>query len=290
MHLFDFSKNEVTSMPLEVLKRTYLETNPITQEPIRGIHHYELIEKVCDIISQNNLSYEVREIFAAQNKDKNMPGVVVAPHIAEKFGKGSPESHCLRRVFTTLHITTDEHDETDTGLVIAYHQDGIQIAIGPNVKICHNQCILSPERYVANYGGKDKVKDFDKMFAIVDDWLKNFSEQRDLDLNTINRMKSISCDYRQVKELIGHLTINRVAYDNRIGTPQRYALNQGQISDFTHSYLNKYQKLIENNGDGVMSLWDIHNIGTEFYKPGMPIPNIIPQNLAWTETLKSFVY
>ena len=49
-----------------------------------------------------------------------------------------------------------ETDELTTTLVIAFHQDGIQAAIGPCVRVCHNQCILSPERSVSNYG-KDKV-------------------------------------------------------------------------------------------------------------------------------------
>lgn len=152
---FDFQNNNVEVMTLDTLRRTHKE-NDIYGNPLKGIYHYEVIERMADICQKHNLNYEVEEIFAAQNKNKAQPGVVVLPQVEQKYGAMAVEAHILRRVYTTIRIKEWETDELTTTLVIAFHQDGIQAAIGPCVRVCHNQCILSPERSVSNYG-KDKV-------------------------------------------------------------------------------------------------------------------------------------
>ena len=294
--LLDFQKNPTETLSLDMLRRTYLENDPITQLPLRGIHHYQLIDRVTSLLDQHKLTYRIEEIFAANNKDRSNPGVVVSPTAEEKYGKGSIESHCLRRVYTTIKIENESDEETETGLAIAFHQNGIQVAIGPNVKICRNQCILSKDRYVATYG-ENKVKDLDKLFQVVDDWLHNFSDHRAIDMRILEQMKNVSLDYRQVAELVGHLTYYRVGYDSGLiknfnpdeismNTVNKYPLNNGQINDFVHSYLTEYERRCIENENTIMSLYDVYNIATNLYKADkMVIPNIMTQNLAWTEVL-----
>lgn len=294
--LLDFQKNPTETLSLDMLRRTYLENDPITQLPLRGIHHYQLIDRVTSLLDQHKLTYRIEEIFAANNKDRNNPGVVVSPTAEEKYGKGSIESHCLRRVYTTIKIENESDEETETGLAIAFHQNGIQVAIGPNVKICRNQCILSKDRYVATYG-ENKVKDLDKLFQVVDDWLHNFSDHRAIDMRILEQMKNVSLDYRQVAELVGHLTYYRVGYDSGLiknfnpdeismNTVNKYPLNNSQINDFVHAYLTEYERRCIENIDTIMSLYDVYNIATNLYKADkMVIPNIMTQNLAWTEIL-----
>lgn len=284
--VFDFKKNSVEQMSLEVLKSTYLEVNPMTGDPLRGVHHYELIENIMAICKRHTPDVLVKEIFAAQSQDRLTPGVVVAPVMIEKYGQGSPESHCLRRVFTTIHVNSNTDEETDTGIAIAYHQDGIQVGFGPNVKICHNQCILSADRFISTYG-QNKIQDFSQLYQIIDDWMHNLQSIREEDLNMLTRMKEIPVDYRDAAELIGQLTLIRVGHDSNIARRNVYPLNQGQISMFTEKYLKAYKKRVEDEGDGRMSLYDIYNIATESYKPqAMAIPSIMPQNLAWATYIK----
>jgi hypothetical protein len=283
---FDFKENSVEIMDLDTLKRTYAETNPITLEPLKGIHHYQLIDRIAGMLNLHGIKYEIKEIFAAQNKDKNTPGVVIAPHIEKEFGKGAVEAHCLRRIYTTIQINDNEDDDSNTGLVIAYHQDGIQIAIGPNIKMCHNQCILSPERYVSTYGGASKVKDLEKLLNVVDDWLHNFDSQRQDDISVLQKMRTIMLTYRDVAELVGHLNFIRVGSDCHMTNDGKYPLSQGQISDFTEAYLRQYNKLLKAGDDTVMSLYEVYNLATTLYKPElMNIPTITTQNLAWTDML-----
>lgn len=281
--------NPIEILTLDELKQTYMEHNVKGEPMYNGIYHHDLIHNVGQLCKKHNLDYHVEEIFAAQNKRKGYDGVAVAPHIEKEYGENALQAHALRRVFTTIRINDMEDEESNTGLVISYHQDGLQFAIGPNVKACHNQCVLSAQRTVSNYGGEGKVKDLDKIFDVIDDWLHNFTEQRTYDSKVISQMKTIQTSYADVMQLIGRLNVIRVSKDSKNKSLKEnknlgkvYPLNQAQISEFTENYLLKCIELETTN----MSLWDVYNISTRFFKPGLTdIPNIVTQNVAWAEFL-----
>ena len=127
---FDFQKNGIETMNFETLQRTYKE-NDIYNKPVQGIYHYQVIQRMMDICEKYNLDYEVEEIFAAQNRNKTQPGVSILPQVEQTHGEKAVEAHILRRIFATIRIKDWETDELTTTLVVAYHQDGIQAAIGP---------------------------------------------------------------------------------------------------------------------------------------------------------------
>lgn len=286
----DFVKNSIEVLTIDELRMTYPEKSIEGVPSYNGIYHFDLIDRIGSIIESNGLSYNIEKIFAADNTKKNANGVAVNPEIEAIYGKGCIQAHALRRVFTTIRINDLEDEESNTGLAISFHQDGIQIGIGPNIKICTNQCILSSKSMITTYGGDNKVRDMEKVYQIIDDWMKNFAEHRTADQAVISKMKSINTTYSNVMELIGRLNTIRVVKDskykelksNEANLGRIYPLNQGQISQFTERYLLKCIELNTTN----MSLWDVYNVGTEFYKCGTTdIPNILPQNIAWSEFL-----
>ena len=261
---FDFQNNNVEVMTLDTLRRTHKE-NDIYGNPVKGIYHYE-----------------VEEIFAAQNKNKAQPGVVVLPQVEEKYGENAVEAHVLRRVYATIRIKNWETDELTTTLVVAFHQDGIQAAIGPCVLVCHNQCILSPERSVSNYG-KEKVST-EELFDRVDGWLSNFEEQMNEDRERIRRLKEKTITPVEMYAYIGLLTALRVSHDSSdkrlSSTVETYPLNQSQISIFTEDLLKLSQE------KQTLTAWDVYNCATELYKPGKTdLPAMIPQNGALAEMM-----
>lgn len=280
---FDFTTNSIEVVTLDTLRRTFKE-NDIYGAPLKGIYHYQVIEQMEEICRHNNLNYEVEEIFAAQNRNRNEPGVVVLPQVEEKFGERAVEAHILRRIYTTIRIKEQETDELTTSLVVAYHQSGIQVAIGPCVKICHNQCILSPERIVSNYG-KEKVST-EQLFERVDEWLGSFENHLAEDRERIAGLKAKILTPVEVYAYIGLLTTLRVSHDSsdkRLSSRvDIYPLNQSQISDFTEKLL----KLAIDKKQ--LTAWDLYNVATELYKPGSTdIPVVIPQNAALAELLLS---
>lgn len=278
---FDFSTNGVEVMTLETLERTHRE-NDVYGKPIKGIYHFQVIRRIVEMCEKYNLNYEVEEIFAAQNKNKDQPGVAILPFVEEKLGERAVEAHILRRIYTTVQIKNWETEELTTTLCIAYHQNGIQAAIGPCVKICHNQCILGPERSVANYGKNGVITE--ELFDRVDGWLRDFEQEMTEDRERIRRMKEKVISPVELYAYVGLLTALRVSHDskderlnNKVDT---YPLNQSQISDFTENLLllNERKKQI--------TAWDVYNVATEIYKPEKTvIPAMIPQNSAMAKLL-----
>ena len=280
---FDFQKNGIEVMNFETLQRTYKE-NDIYNNPVQGIYHYQVIRRMMDICEKYNLDYEVEEIFAAQNRNKTQPGVSILPQVEQTHGEKAVEAHILRRIFATIRIKDWETDELTTTLVIAYHQDGIQAAIGPCVKICHNQCILSPQRSISNYGKKKVTTD--ELFETVDGWLANFEVNMNEDIARIQRLKRRIIPMEEIYLYIGLLTALRVSHDssdrNLSSTVETYPLNQSQISIFTEEVL----KLAMSKGQ--ITAWELYNIATAIYKPGKTdFPALIPQNGAMAELLLS---
>lgn len=278
---FNFQENKIQILNIETLKKTHKE-NDVFGNPLKGMYHYQVIDEILNICKESGLSYDLEEIFAAHNKSSQFPGVSVLPQIEAIHGENATEAHILRRVFTTIRINDRQDAETTTTIAIAYHQDGVQIGFGPNVKICHNQCILSKERTAYNYG-KDGVSN-EEMFASVRNWLENFFEYRETDLRIIQRMKEIRCSQNDTYQLIGLLTCLRVAKDSTnkdlSSNVKQYPLTQAQITQFTEKYLIRHF-----NGQ-ISTLWDLYNIATEIYKPNRAeIPNLLPQNVAMMELL-----
>ena len=283
---FDFQKNGIEVMNFETLQRTYKE-NDIYNNPVQGIYHYQVIRRMMDICEKYNLDYEVEEIFAAQNRNKTQPGVSILPQVEQTHGEKAVEAHILRRIFATIRIRDWETDELTTTLVIAYHQDGIQAAIGPCVKICHNQCILSPQRSISNYGKKKVTTD--ELFETVDGWLANFEVNMNEDIARIQRLKRRIIPMEEIYLYIGLLTALRVSHDssdrNLSSTVETYPLNQSQISIFTEEVL----KLAMSKGQ--ITAWELYNIATAIYKPGKTdFPALIPQNGAMAELLLSRLF
>lgn len=208
---FDFQQNGIEVMDFDTLQRTYKE-NDIYNNPVQGIYHYQVIQRMMDICEKHNLDYEVEEIFAAQNRNKTQPGVSILPQVEQIHGEKAVEAHILRRIFTTIRIKDWETDELTTTLVVAYHQDGVQAAIGPCVKICHNQCILSPERSVCNYGKKKVTTE--ELFDTVDGWMANFEVNMNEDIERIQRLKRRVISLEEIYMYIGLLTALRVSHDS----------------------------------------------------------------------------
>ena len=252
---FDFQKNGIEVMNFETLQRTYKE-NDIYNNPVQGIYHYQVIRCMMDICEKYNLDYEVEEIFAAQNRNKTQPGVSILPQVEQTHGEKAVEAHILRRIFATIRIRDWETDELTTTLVVAYHQDGIQAAIGPCVKICHNQCILSPQRSISNYGKKKVTTD--ELFETVDGWLANFEVNMNEDIARIQRLKRRIIPMEEIYLYIGLLIALRVSHDssdrNLSSTVETYPLNQSQISIFTEEVL----KLAMSKGQ--ITAWDLYNV------------------------------
>ena len=283
---FSFDTAKVQSLTLEQLERTHKE-NDCFGNPLKGIYHYALLQQLIAMCNEQNYNVEVYDLFAAQNKDRNTPGVVLLPQVETQFGERAVEAHILRRVFANIRLTDFDDENNTTNLAIAFHQKGIQVGFGNMVKICHNQCMLSPSQYISSYSekgtGKGNGVSIPQILDTVKSWLLDARHIVVTEREKIERMQAIECNAQQLFTLIGMLTALRVkcdTHETEIKENRTYPLNQAQISKFTESLLLKYHR------EQKVTVWDVYNAATDLYKANsMDIPALLPQNRAMVSFL-----
>lgn len=274
--LLDFKAEPVQTLSLAELKETIDERN-IGGTPIGGITHYVLLERLQELLDTNKMVYDPMPIYATSGGASAFPGVTKFPLLEREYGEGALQAHVLRRLITGFNILKGEDDETTQSIAVAYHQQGIQVAFGPNIKICSNQCIMGAKNRFQTYG--DGKLDVERLFQIVTEWIHNYDAIRARDLSILNIMKNIILSYANVCDIIGELNIKRVLKDNLHVTTE-FILQQNQISDISTKYL-KYLAGTEKsiNYNRSMTLFEFYNMMTENYKPEFTdLPNIIGRN------------
>lgn len=283
---FDFEKAKTQVITLEQLSRTHREDD-VYGNPLRGIYHFDLFNKVIDECTELGYNVEVYDMFAAQNRDRQSPGVVRLPQVEAVKGQHAVEAHILRRVYANIRITDFDNDETTTNVAVAFHQKGIQIGFGPNVIICHNQCMLSPELYMSSYSEKGKKGSGMEVAAMLDklkSWLVDARHIIETDRERIAKMKETRITAEQMFLLIGLMTATRVKADTSrksIRENITYPLNQSQITLFTEDMLEAY------HDKEFVTAWDMYNSATNLYKANrMDIPALLPQNRAMVNFMR----
>ena len=283
----NFAEKSVQVLTLEELEKSYHE-NLTTGEPEGGIYHFALIQQVLEIFEERGLKPVVQEIFAAANRDSRRPGVTLLPQLEEKFGERAIEAHLLRRVYANIEIRSDETDDIVTCLAVAYHQKGIQLGIGPMVKVCHNQTILGAQDVVSNYtcysgqSRKDKYS-LEMVMNRAQRWADDYEPFQKVRRERMAALKSAQMDRNGMLQLIGVLVEKRILHDTNndvLRISQPYPLNSSQINETSEQLIALMRH------DEPISYWDAYQQLNTVLKPSrMDIPQVLPQSLALFETM-----
>ena len=301
----NFAEAPVQVLTLDELEKSYHENLP-TGDPVGGIYHFALIQKVLETFEQRGLHPVVQEIFAAANRDSKRPGVTILPQLEEQYGERSIEAHLLRRVYANIEIRSDETNDVVTCLAVAYHQKGIQLGIGPMVKVCHNQTILGAQDVVSNYhcfgvrgtkgtgttvsykqntgGSQSPMRpSLEAVLARAEQWAEDYEPYQKIRAERVSDMKSAQMDRERMLRLIGVLVEKRILHDSQndvLHVSAPYPLNSSQINETSEQLI----ALMRHNEP--ISYWDAYQQLNTVLKPGrMDIPQVLPQSLALFETM-----
>lgn len=291
MRTLDFKKEPVQVITLDELKSSQLEKT-VEGLPVGKIFHYDLIEQVFSIAQDNGLCPEIDEIFVADNRSLLRPGVTVNKEIEKSLCEGALEAHCFRRVYTTISLHSAENEEFVENICIAYHQKGIQIAVGPNVKICHNQTILGGHNLISNYtlGGYKMPKEqmtIEYMMNVVSTWASNIGTHFANDMKIMDIMRSLVIPASECLEVFGFLLGRRVITDmcqRSVSTNLPYPLNEGQINKSMLRFVQSYKNAFDTKK--ALTYYDVYNILNYDLKPmNADIPTILPQSVSLFQAL-----
>lgn len=292
-HFKSWNEFKTQDITLDQLRRTNRELN--NGLPMHGIHHYQLIEEILKIINENGLQGDVFDMFAAKSGGSQYPGVSLNRDISKTLNEPNAElniaAYTVRRIYSTIHIKGFDDGESDQSIAVSYHQQGIQVAIGRNVRICHNQTILGANRSFQTYSrGNGRMKEritFVDVLNKVREWVMDIYNITLEDDQKIARMKQTVIPPVKIFMLLGMLTATRVAIDSQLkdvhiqGT---YPLNNFQINQMTE------QLLLRNAHNKKVTAWDFYNIANEMYKPHlMDTTQLFPQNEAMVQFIDQYV-
>ena len=177
----DFRKNRTQELSLADLGRTYCENYP-NGEPVGGIYHHILIAAMLGRIERVGLKPELQTITAADNRDRMRPGVTIFKEREAQYGEGSFESHALRRVYAIIKVKDFEDKDTDYNCAISYHQKGISVGFGPQVRVCQNMMIMGARYFISTtslgsiIGKQENMKNLTELVTKCDEVLEGFSE------------------------------------------------------------------------------------------------------------------
>lgn len=286
----DFETSKVQIVTLDQLQRTEKE-NDVYGKPLKGMYHFELINNMIQMCAKYGYKAEIYDLFAANNKDRNTPGVTRLPEKEAVLGDKAVEAHILRRVYCNIRLREfdkgDGDDAITTNMAISFHQKGIQLGVGRNVVICHNQCMLSPEQYGATYTEPHaRAYKLEELLEKADAWLANLRGIIDADDEKMRLMKQREIKAQEMFTIIGMLTSLRVASETKYKAIRNaystIPLNQAQIGRLTEKMMLAY------HDKGEVTAWDLYNAATDMYKSTqLDQPMILSQNLAMSNFIQT---
>lgn len=227
-------------------------------KPSRPIEHHEFIKWI---------KYNLTKEFG---NDVIIEPIAISKNHAKRINfKGKPDEMCpinqvlITRLVTRFFIPThtkylNEH-ELIPSIAIAYSEEGIQVAMGTNVRACSNMNIFG-ENFYATYGS-NKLS-FDNLKLIIKEKIKSISELQEENYKTIKYLDSKILPSIGIR-IITNKLFEKAVDANANRNNKSSILNVSQVIKMQEEILKKKDRILE----GQFTAWDLTQAGTENLKP-----------------------
>ena len=278
----DFSRNKTQELSLADLAKTYIENYP-NGEPVGGIYHYVLINEMLEKLEAAGLKPEVAQITAADNRDRMRPGVTIFKEMEAKYGEGSFESHALRRVYAIITVKDFADKDTDYNCAISYHQKGISVGFGPQVRVCSNMMIMGARYFLSTtslggiMGRQENMKNVNELLTKADELIAGFSTSVVEWRQKQDDLRYVTLEANQCRVIFGRLMEERILYDTQnkdLHTSTIYPLND----TFIKLAYERYLAYLRTSEHKQITAWEFYNLLNEDLKPSrVDMPLLQPQ-------------
>jgi hypothetical protein len=278
----DFSRNKTQELSLADLAKTYIENYP-NGEPVGGIYHYVLINEMLEKLEAAGLKPEVAQITAADNRDRMRPGVTIFKEMEAKYGEGSFESHALRRVYAIINVKDFADKDTDYNCAISYHQKGISVGFGPQVRVCSNMMIMGARYFLSTtslggiMGKRENMKNVNELLTKADELIAGFSTSVVEWRQKLDDLRYVTLEANQCRVIFGRLMEERILYDTQnkdLHTSTIYPLND----TFIKLAYERYLAYLRTSEHKQITAWEFYNLLNEDLKPSrVDMPLLQPQ-------------
>lgn len=232
----------------------------------RNLEHYQVFDKVIDLLAKNNINYTPLPIHVSSSGSKLI-------EIAEKYvGEKNIKAWYLDKITGIITLDDMKDNISVPRINIEYNERGINIAFGKHVLICSNGMTAFKGDMFSTFG-PEKVH-FEKGLEMIKGWILELDKKNKIYDSIISQMNSIDIDYEEIPNIIGSLELKAVEQAYLNGPPAPF--NISQISTFSKNILKSSKKDKELNK--LKNLWDLYNIGTYIQKPEFMDMGTINQN------------
>ena len=261
---------------------------------LNGINAYQLIGQVAQIAKNYHGECRIRDLFVADNVNKTLGnGIAINKRIKDAYQQASGTDNIpfaaatFNRVFCNIELVGQHTDTHVANIVVSTNQQGLQVAVGAHCYACRNQTVLGKEHFVTNYGGRKSVNTQEFLQA-VDLMLSGYRFVDDME--ALSRMQEIELTDEHVLMLMGYLRYLYAKYNSRDAAIRSEVTGSYAIYPMDASQLNRLDQCIVQTERSLhgrpMTVYDIYQGATTIYKVARTdMPNILPQNLAFVQTL-----
>jgi hypothetical protein len=254
--ILTFKENKTEILTLEELQLSQSEVD------LNFPPHYEIIDDIQSLASKFNLKTSLGNLYIHKGGISKYPGAIAINRLEEKFGKGNIQSFLIRRVLGMLYFTELANKELNYSLAINKLQDGLQVAMGHEVKICSNMTILSYDNMLSSFGnGKANNITYNQILEHLEGWFKNIKDKAKNELAEIKNMKAIPVNHYLTDSFFGKM------YRDIMNPSYKTSMVETDVKQFQRDYLTKIDFNLETAHERVPSLWDFVNLATEVVHP-----------------------
>ena len=226
------------------------------------IHHADLIKKVINIAKQYAPEYEA-VLTPIVVKQDNCKRIMFNGPVEEcPLTNYSVERLVAKIGFKGSGAFPDDINARGVMAVgISYNEKGIQVAFGHNVNVCQNLNVFGENVFSTYSIGGTKVP-FDKGMQLIEHWMQNFKENRQIATDNIEKLRSIIVTEDERLRVFGkiyELAVRTNEGERTLNAP----LN---VTECTRMVAEGFHHMVKDTSKAITA-WDITNWATSVLKP-----------------------
>lgn len=261
---------------------------------LNGINAYQLIGQVVQIAHNYHGEARITDLFVADNVNKAQGnGIAINKRIKDAYQQRTGTDNIpfaaatFNRVFCNIELSGQHTDTHVANIVVATNQQGLQVAIGAHCHACRNQTILGANHLVSSYGNR-KAVNTQEFLGMVDLMLQGYRFVDDME--ALRKMQQYELKDEHVLMLMGYLRYLYAKYNSRDAAIRSQVTGNYAIYPMDACQLNRFDQCVVQTERALqgrpMTVYDLYQGATTIYKVARTdMPNILPQNLAFVQTL-----
>jgi hypothetical protein len=184
-------------------------------------------------------------------------GTKIIPRIEESMQMEKVlEAWILDKVTGKIMIPALSDEMVQCCIAFSYHDKGLDLAFGTDVRDCTNMCIYG-SNILHTYGSKKDVN-YERMMQVLKEWSTRLPEMHRNDMEIIGKMMKVNVTGWEMVRFLGKLMV--LAVESNMGMKVVAPLNVTQVGEVTRGVITKKGEKFYEGPD--CTLWEFYNFMT----------------------------